>query len=80
MTPIVFVTASDPIGSGFVADLPRPGGNLTGSFLHRNLLRRTKLEVETQLTVIDSLVPFCNLRLRLFDFPKFLCATFAASH
>jgi putative tryptophan/tyrosine transport system substrate-binding protein len=30
MTPIVFVTASDPIGSGFVADLPRPGGNLTG--------------------------------------------------
>jgi putative ABC transport system substrate-binding protein len=29
-TPIVFVTASDPIGSGFVAGLPRPGGNLTG--------------------------------------------------
>ena len=50
------------------------------TFLHRNLLRRTKLEVETQLTVIDSPVPFCDLRLRLFDFPKFLCATFAASH
>jgi putative ABC transport system substrate-binding protein len=30
MTPIVFVAASDPIGSGFVAGLPRPGGNLTG--------------------------------------------------
>jgi putative ABC transport system substrate-binding protein len=31
MTPIVFVTASDPIGSGFVvAGLPRPAGNLTG--------------------------------------------------
>src|ERR1700730_11156673 len=28
--PIVFVEASDPIGSGFVASLPRPGGNLTG--------------------------------------------------
>jgi hypothetical protein len=50
------------------------------TFLHRNLLRRTKLEVETQLTVSDSLVPFCDLRLRLFDFLKFLCATFAASH
>jgi putative tryptophan/tyrosine transport system substrate-binding protein len=24
--PIVFVTVSDPIGSGFVASLPRPGG------------------------------------------------------
>jgi putative ABC transport system substrate-binding protein len=30
MTPTVFVTASDPTGSGFVAGLPRPGGNLTG--------------------------------------------------
>jgi putative ABC transport system substrate-binding protein len=28
--PIVFVNASDPIGSGFVASLARPGGNLTG--------------------------------------------------
>jgi putative tryptophan/tyrosine transport system substrate-binding protein len=28
--PIVFVGVSDPIGSGFVARLARPGGNLTG--------------------------------------------------
>jgi putative tryptophan/tyrosine transport system substrate-binding protein len=28
--PIVFVTVSDPVGSGFVAGLPRPGGNITG--------------------------------------------------
>ena len=28
--PIVFVTVSDPIGSGFIASLARPGGNLTG--------------------------------------------------
>jgi putative tryptophan/tyrosine transport system substrate-binding protein len=28
--PIVFVTVSDPVGAGFVAGLPRPGGNLTG--------------------------------------------------
>jgi putative ABC transport system substrate-binding protein len=28
--PIVFATVADPIGSGFVAGLPRPGGNVTG--------------------------------------------------
>jgi putative ABC transport system substrate-binding protein len=28
--PIVFVVVSDPIGSGFVASLPRPAGNITG--------------------------------------------------
>jgi len=28
--PIVFAGISDPVGDGFVADLPRPGGNLTG--------------------------------------------------
>jgi putative tryptophan/tyrosine transport system substrate-binding protein len=31
--PIVFVTVSDPVGEGFVAGLPRPGGNITG-FIH----------------------------------------------
>jgi putative ABC transport system substrate-binding protein len=28
--PIVFVSLSDPIGSGFIASLARPGGNMTG--------------------------------------------------
>ena len=28
--PIVFVTVSDPVGDGFVAGLPHPGGNITG--------------------------------------------------
>jgi putative tryptophan/tyrosine transport system substrate-binding protein len=28
--PIVFVNVSDPVGSGFIANMGRPGGNLTG--------------------------------------------------
>jgi putative ABC transport system substrate-binding protein len=28
--PIVFLIVSDPVGSGFVASLPRPGANITG--------------------------------------------------
>ncbi len=28
--PIIFANVSDPVGSGFVASLPRPGGNVTG--------------------------------------------------
>ena len=28
--PIVFTIVGDPIGSGFVASFPRPGGNVTG--------------------------------------------------
>src|SRR5439155_10964622 len=28
--PLVFVSVSDPVGSGFVTDLARPTGNVTG--------------------------------------------------
>jgi putative ABC transport system substrate-binding protein len=28
--PIVFVAVGDPVGSGFVASIARPGGNITG--------------------------------------------------
>ena len=28
--PLIFVVVSDPVGSGFVESLPRPGGNITG--------------------------------------------------
>ncbi len=36
--PIVFLNVSDPIGSGFVASLARPGGNLTGLLLYEETI------------------------------------------
>jgi CBS domain/ABC transporter substrate binding protein len=32
--PIIFINVSDPIGSGFVASLARPAGNITGAMLY----------------------------------------------
>jgi putative tryptophan/tyrosine transport system substrate-binding protein len=29
---IIFAVVSDPVGSGFVASLGRPGGNVTGFY------------------------------------------------
>jgi putative tryptophan/tyrosine transport system substrate-binding protein len=44
--PIVFVTVSaDPVGSGFVASLPRPGGNITGFMLMEASLAGKMLEM-----------------------------------
>src|SRR5215467_12950936 len=35
VVPIVFATAGDPVGSGLVASLARPGGNVTGLSLQQ---------------------------------------------
>ena len=32
--PIVFAAVADPVGSGFIASVPRPGGNITGVMLY----------------------------------------------
>jgi putative ABC transport system substrate-binding protein len=32
--PIVFAAVADPLGSGFIASLPQPGGNITGVMLY----------------------------------------------
>jgi putative tryptophan/tyrosine transport system substrate-binding protein len=43
--PIVFAAAGDPIGTGLVASLARPGGNLTGLSIQQTDLAGKRLEM-----------------------------------
>jgi putative tryptophan/tyrosine transport system substrate-binding protein len=49
--PIVFVAVSDPIGSGFVASMARPGGNITGfTILHATVVGK-------YITLLKEMMP-----------------------
>ena len=47
--PIVFVLVGDPVGAGFVASLPRPGGNLTGFITTEASMAGKWLELLTEI-------------------------------
>src|SRR6202521_4009469 len=47
--PIVFAAVSDPVGDGFVAGLPRPGGNLTGFITEEASLAGKWVELLTEI-------------------------------
>jgi putative ABC transport system substrate-binding protein len=46
--PIVFTRAADPVGNGFAASLPRPGGNITGVLSFEQQLAPKRLELLKQ--------------------------------
>jgi putative tryptophan/tyrosine transport system substrate-binding protein len=47
--PIVFTSVSDPVGSGFVASLSRPGGNITGFIQAEASMAGKWVELLTQI-------------------------------
>jgi putative ABC transport system substrate-binding protein len=47
--PIVFVIVGDPVGEGFVAGLPHPGGNITGFMAHEASMAGKWLELLTDI-------------------------------
>jgi len=47
--PIVFATASNPVGTGLVASLARPGGNVTGLSLQQTELAGKRVELLREL-------------------------------
>jgi putative ABC transport system substrate-binding protein len=63
--PIVFSGVGDPVGSGFVASLARPGGNLTGFASHEpslggkwlGLLKETAPNVRRALAIMHAETP-----------------------
>ena len=55
--PIVFVGVSDPVSAGFVDNLARPGGNVTGFMLFEYSLSGKWLELLKQIMA----APLCRL-------------------
>jgi putative tryptophan/tyrosine transport system substrate-binding protein len=58
--PIVFALVADPVGEGFVASFPRPGGNVTGFVITEPTMGGKWLEVLKEIApdVTRVLVPF----------------------
>jgi putative tryptophan/tyrosine transport system substrate-binding protein len=78
--PIVFVLVYDPIGSGFVAGLPRPGGNITGFMFQEEAIVGKWLELLLEIAPGVSRVaimfnPDMAPYVRSFFVPTFEAAT-----
>ena len=58
-TPIVIAAAGDPVGTGLVRDLRRPGGNVTGLTLQSNDLAPKRLELLRE--IVPQAVRFAHL-------------------
>jgi len=70
--PIVFVGVGDPVGSGFVASLARPGGNITGFASHEpsmggkwlEVLKETAPQITRVLAIVHPETPASQAQWR----------------
>ena len=62
--PIIFATVTDPVGSGFVAGLPRPGGNVTGFTLVEPTMAAKWVERLTKIRYALTGSRCCSTRQR----------------
>ena len=68
IVPIVFAAVTDPIGQGFVASLPHPGGNITGFALYEygistkwlGLLKEAAPHLTRVAVLRDPTLPFTS--------------------
>ena len=71
--PIVMVSSADPVGTGFVASLARPGGNVTGLSINSPELSGKRLELLREVVPGLSRVGFLwdpDVRGALFDYKE----------
>jgi len=67
--PIVFIGVSDPVGSGFVASLARPGGNLTGMMQYESGIVGKWLQMLKEIAPHLGRVAFvANPKFRGYDY------------
>jgi putative ABC transport system substrate-binding protein len=70
--PIVFAALADPIGSGFIASLPQPGGNITGVMLYEpsvtgkwlSMLKEIAPQVVRAAFIVNPTTAVYNYHLR----------------
>jgi putative tryptophan/tyrosine transport system substrate-binding protein len=79
--PIVFVTVSDPVGSGFVQGFARPGGNVTGFSTTEGSLGSKWLELLREIAprVVRAVLLFNPTTAPYFEFYSKSLKTAAAS-
>jgi putative ABC transport system substrate-binding protein len=58
--PIIFVNGSDPVKSGIVDNINRPGGNITGASYYNSGIVAKRLELLSKLAPGATLIGFLN--------------------